>query len=317
MCLRELALALAGLLATTAARAYVHERSLKTHAALRWGGGVLTLTLARTAPSEDLSEVEVRRAVVAALAVWDRQSNPCSTVRLRLAEGTTANEVVEDGTSSLSFREERWSRNGDPGVFARYPPNVLARTSLYAKPRPGNPKVAEIVEADIELNAVDFRFTVDGNSSRSPASRTRDLETVLVHEIGHILGLAHNCAMTDAELALKDRRGHVLPPCRAASESLRRSVMFPVGALALTPLLRDLSSDDREALCSLYPRRQLSEQKEVASGKRQRRPEGGLPQTPPFRGGHSVGAVRLSGGHPDPSRESMDTSTILQSERRR
>lgn len=85
MCPPRLSLVLAGLLVATAARAYVQDRSPKTHAALRWGGGVLTLTLGRTSPSQDLSELEVRRAVAAALAVWDRRNNPCSAVELRLA----------------------------------------------------------------------------------------------------------------------------------------------------------------------------------------------------------------------------------------
>ena len=54
-----LLLVLAALLAVTAARAYVQDRSPKTGAALRWKGGALTLTLARAAPSQDLSDSEV------------------------------------------------------------------------------------------------------------------------------------------------------------------------------------------------------------------------------------------------------------------
>jgi len=245
-------LGLAALLAATAALAYVQDRSPKTGAALRWKGGALTLILARTARSQDLSESEVRRAVAAALAVWDHRNNPCSRVQLRLAEGTTDNEVVEDGVSSLSFREERWSRNGRAEVLARYPANMLALTSLYAKPRPGKPTVAEIVEADIELNAVDFRFSTDGKVSQS-VSRTRDLQTVLIHEIGHILGLGHNCAMTARERRLVDYLGHRLPLCSAAGPALRSAAMFPVESLATAPILRDLSPDDRKALCAMYP----------------------------------------------------------------
>jgi hypothetical protein len=249
--------ALAALLAATAAVAYLQDHSPKTGAALRWKGGTLTLTLARTAPSQDLSESEVRRAVAAALAVWDHRNNPCSRVELRLAEGTTDNEVVEDGVSSISFREERWSRNGVADVVGRHPANMVALTSLYAKPRPGRPKVAEIGEADIELNAVDFTFSTNGKFSHG-ASRTRDLQTVLVHEIGHILGLGHNCAMAESERRSVDHIGHRLPLCRLAGPSLRSAAMFPIESLAAMPVLRDLSPDDRKALCTLYPDHTLS-----------------------------------------------------------
>jgi hypothetical protein len=248
-----LLLVLAALLGVTAARAYVRDRSPKTGAALRWKGGALTLTLARRATSQDLSDSEVRQAVAAALAVWDRRNNPCSSVELRLAEGTTDNEVVEDGISSVSFREERWSRNGAASALARYSANMVALTSLYAKPCPGKPTIAEIGEADIELNAVDFRFTTDGKVTQNTASRTRDLQTVLVHEIGHILGLGHNCATSESERQSADNLGHRIPLCSVAGDSLRSAAMFPIESLATVPLVRDLSSDDRKALCALYP----------------------------------------------------------------
>ena len=102
-----------------------------------------------------------------------------------------------------------------------------------------------------DANATDS-FGADGRVSQS-ASRPRDLQTVLIHEIGHILGLGHNCAMTERERRSVDHLRHRLPLCTAAGPALRNAAMFPVESLATTPILRDLSPDDRKALCALYP----------------------------------------------------------------
>lgn len=74
-----------------------------------------------------------------------------------------------------------------------------------------------------------------------------------MHEIGHILGLGHNCAMAENERRSVDRLDRRIPVCSAAVPSLRSAAMFPVESLATAPLLRDLSPDDRKGLCALYP----------------------------------------------------------------
>lgn len=56
-----------------------------------------------------------------------------------------------------------------------------ARTTIYWS---GN----EIFEADIRINAADFEYAFGEN----PNSTEVDLESLLVHELGHALGLAHN-----------------------------------------------------------------------------------------------------------------------------
>jgi hypothetical protein len=55
-----------------------------------------------------------------------------------------------------------------------------ARTTLYWN---GN----EIYEADIRVNAVNFRFNFNGGK----ASQI-DLESLMIHELGHVLGLTHD-----------------------------------------------------------------------------------------------------------------------------
>lgn len=80
-------------------------------------------------------------------------------------------------------------------------------------------------DADIELNAFDYVFTTDG-------SQGRDLDNVLLHEVGHWLGLDHSKARDSVmlynysgtgvpELSLDDELGicAVYPPGRVVSST--------------------------------------------------------------------------------------------------
>ena len=52
----------------------------------------------------------------------------------------------------------------------------------------------QIVDTDIDLNAVGYRF-VDGSKPLSTGDRRSpvDLWNVLTHELGHVMGLDHTC----------------------------------------------------------------------------------------------------------------------------
>jgi hypothetical protein len=88
----------------------------------------------------------------------------------------------------------------------------------------------EILDSDIELNAADYRFTVEDGPPCSGGSQDgcveTDLENTLVHEIGHVIGLGHSA---DREATMYARS--------AEGETSKR----------------DLAADDREALCAIYP----------------------------------------------------------------
>jgi hypothetical protein len=87
-------------------------------------------------------------------------------------------------------------------------------------------------EADVELNTRWFL-------SRPLDSVGSDLKVVLVHEIGHLLGLEDACGLNH-QRAFND-----LAACPAHE---RDSVMFPPASLS-NPSARDI-----EVLCQLYPR---------------------------------------------------------------
>jgi len=62
-------------------------------------------------------------------------------------------------------------------------PTEQARTTIYWQG-------AEIFEADMRINAYNFRYYYGDDSSFSDV----DLDSLVLHELGHALGLAHNQA---------------------------------------------------------------------------------------------------------------------------
>lgn len=86
----------------------------------------------------------------------------------------------------------------------------------------------EIFDADIELNTFDAARNPTGfnfSTTRTADSMSADLQTILTHEFGHFLGLAH-------------------------SESERAVMWFEAG---LGEARRDLTSDDAAGMCTIYP----------------------------------------------------------------
>jgi len=93
--------------------------------------------------------------------------------------------------------------------------NAIALTSTLFDSNTG-----EIYDSDVDLNSLDNDFAVGDDPEKM------DLQSVIQHESGHFLGLAHS-ALSDA-------------------------TMWPEISIGQTSL-RILSQDDRDAICAAYP----------------------------------------------------------------
>ncbi len=80
----------------------------------------------------------------------------------------------------------------------------------------------EIYDADVEINSADFDINVTGDASGA------DLESILTHEFGHFLGMAHAGA-TDPDATMR------------------------AGWNGTGTDLRTLTHDDEEGICKIYP----------------------------------------------------------------
>jgi hypothetical protein len=93
-----------------------------------------------------------------------------------------------------------------------------------------------ILESDIFLNA-EFNWSVASNGEPD----RYDVESIMVHELGHLFGLGHS-ALGETELVSAGRR-RVLGA---------EAVMFPIAYPAGNTLDRELKPDDRAGILDLY-----------------------------------------------------------------
>lgn len=209
-------------LAPATARAYRTSSDLpefETQAAVRWAGDSVQFQVAGDLPPEYQID-GIDGAFRAALAPWNTAS--CGAITAGYVGFGSSKARHGDGVNTISFVFSGWE--------ALSPKEAAATTDVVYEHRASTGW--RIVEADIYLNAQHYNFAQGAWSSTS-----KDLYTVLEHEVGHALGLLHPCEPDGVGGA---------PEC-AESQSFTSSVMYPFYQLG-----RPLSDDDRAGLCFLY-----------------------------------------------------------------
>jgi hypothetical protein len=193
---------------------------------VRVGGRVVTLKWAQTpvryfindTPVNGVTVAQFQSAVSRAFASW--QDLPTSSIAYQFGGFTSAKPQDEDGLSTLGFLNK-------PELD-----RVLATTNFVIDNSTG-----ALIESDIFFNSAFLWSTAEnGETGRF------DVESIALHEIGHMSGLRHS-ALGETELRQEGGR-RVL----AAD-----AVMFPIAYGAATTTGRTLRPDDIAGISDLYP----------------------------------------------------------------
>ena len=210
---RRGALGCAVILVVAGLSAEAHAYTLKTTASgarVRWHRADVALSVVMMGEPERLSRDEVVRALSRAAAAWEIPGVP----RISVREGRAA---------------ESWAVDGVNGVYvlARWPfedRRLAVTVSTYAE------ATGELIDADILINGeMPFAVLADEREHGMPGA-PYDLDLVLTHELGHVLGIDES-EIEEATMWHRIGRGEMSRRTLAVDDVDAALALYPAGAL--------------------------------------------------------------------------------------
>ncbi len=187
-------------------------KTTNTGQPIRWAEGELVIGLNMSAAMHGISVASGEAEAKAAFGAWGDVLG--SNLTLSFEQATAG--VDRDGANVVSWGTDA----SDPSID----PEALATTYLSYRTTTG-----QALEADIVVNAVNYEWTTapgEPSVMGATCNDRYDLQNILAHEIGHLLGIAHSVDHSE-------------------------STMFPSAGKCETQK-RALADDDRDAATFLY-----------------------------------------------------------------
>jgi hypothetical protein len=229
---------------------FVRTGPTKAGKSLYWNSGCVQVT-----PDADgttaLPAATEFTIISEVITTWNTSTGSCSFMNL-MEQPKKSSEVGRDLVNLIKFRDTSWCRpaiKDDP--MRCYSPQAAGLTTVVYVDDPKNARDGEIVDADVELNGVNFAISAGGQSSGNGCKS--DLANTLTHELGHLLGLEHVC-LAAGDPNRVDNAGRDVPACSQLNQTspLLEATMYNFQDCGETKKA-SLSSDEVNALCTTYP----------------------------------------------------------------
>jgi hypothetical protein len=228
------------------ASAYVPSITNVTKKPLRWVNTNCVQLIPDLNGSDDIPDDSDIEALTNAVNNWHDGIQSCSYIRFQLMAGRTglSKSFNEQGSNEaiVTWVEKDWSPTRDV--------QAAGLTTLFFVDDADSPRDGMILDADVELNGVNFRFST--GSTGKPGRM--DLENTLTHELGHVLGLDHPCDDGTRKVLPPDNEGNTLPKCgtAAVTRAMKDVTMYNFASTAEIKK-RTLEPDDVLGICETYP----------------------------------------------------------------
>ena len=194
-----------------------------------------------------MSAAAVETAAAGAAAAWSAGDNSCTYLDLEVALSTApAPAARNDGINAVVFRTTSWCQMSNGTCTLNYDPAAVSVSTVTAVTSTG-----QIVDADVEINAVDFNWADLVAAPQSTGDQ--DLQNGLTEAFGHLIGLDAPCYQSSpGGTRPLDNSGQPVVDCDQASAAVQAETMFPAWPPGDTEK-RTLAPDDQAAVCGIYP----------------------------------------------------------------
>jgi hypothetical protein len=231
---------------------YVSTRTNMTGTPLYWDSACVFIRYDSAGSTQVDGEFEVADQV---FQRWRTDTESCSFLRFVIEPPVARDIAGNDLINLLKFREESWCPPGVTNPDDCYNRSAAGLTTLLFVDDPGSSRDGEILDADIQINGVNFAVSINGQT-RGSAPCIADLANTLTHEVGHLIGLDHTCwNRNEGGTQPISNTGALVPDCLPSSSlspEITEATMYNFQECGETKKASP-EPDDILAYCETYP----------------------------------------------------------------